>query len=84
MREALNAHSPQVYLDISIKGAAAVEVAAVGLTVFVTVALGCADGVPDAVAFVEFSCSNGTMTASSTCMRPLCVLFRPCQFCREL
>ena len=63
-------------LDVFIKGAAALEVAAVELAVFVAVALGCTDGIPDA-AFVAFSCSNGTMIASSTCMRPLCVLSDP-------
>lgn len=63
-------------LNIFVTGAAAVEVAAVELAVLVAVGLGCTDGVPDA-AFVAFSCSNGIMTASSTCTRPLCVLSDP-------
>ena len=51
--------------------AAALELAAVGFAVFVAVEEGVEDGVPEPVVFVEFNCSNGCMTASSMCMRPL-------------
>lgn len=50
------------------EAAAAFELAAVGLAVLVTVDEGFDEGVPEAVVF---NCSNGTITASKTCMRPL-------------
>ena len=70
-REAPTVHIAQSNFTVFAKGAAALELAAVGLPVFVADDEGLAEAVPEAVVFVEFICSNGIMTASSTCMRPL-------------
>lgn len=42
-----------------------------GLAVLVSVEEGWEVAVPEAVVFVELSCSSGTMTASRICIRPL-------------
>ena len=70
-----NVQNAQSDLAAFMTGTAAFVLAPVGFTVFVAVDEGLDDGVPEAVAFVEFNCSSGTMTAASTCIRPLCVLF---------
>lgn len=70
-----NVQNAQSDLAAFVTGTAAFVLAPVGFAVFVAVDEGLDDGVPEAVAFVEFNCSSGTMTASSTCIRPLWVLF---------
>src|SRR5689334_7533610 len=66
------AKKPQFHASTT-DGAAALELAALALGL-VPVAEGVPDGLADEVGLVEFNSSSGTMTASRTCIRPLCVL----------
>ena len=64
-------HSAQSILAALVSGTAAFVLAPVGFAEFVAVEEGPEDGLLEVVVFVEFSCSNGTMTASRMCMSPL-------------
>lgn len=74
-REALNVHSAQSNPTAFDDAAEVLEAAAEGLVVELAVSVAVDDeveeGVPEAVGLVVFNCSNGIMTASSTCIRPL-------------